>query len=282
METLRRVFPIIIIIMFQLIILAILNLSSYISTTGTFATGTLTNFMFPTNLISIILTITSVVIVSRTFENAEREIENQVRLENMEHLEELLRTMRRQRHDFNHHMQAIYGLLAVGDYEEGKKYIEELISEISVTNEVARIDNLGVRALIQAKSGQMEYHKIKFDIEVKTSLTKLQLKVSEINTILGNLLNNAMEAQINFFNEEPFIKLKIYRTKDSYIISVINNGPPIRAADIDKIFEPGYSTKKDNQGMGLYAVKKTVEKYEGHINVTSNHNTTMFEITLPA
>ncbi|WP_200800695.1 ATP-binding protein [Carboxydothermus pertinax] len=50
---------------------------------------------------------------------------------------------------------------------------------------------------------------------------------------------------------------------------------------IEKIFEPGFSTKGEGRGMGLYSVKKLVKKYNGNIQVKSDANWTIFTVRIP-
>ncbi len=282
MDTISRAFPIILIITFQLIILALLNLSSYISGHEVFVTGTLTSFMFPMNIILGILTIISVVLVRRVLETTEEEVRKQVQLENIENIENLITTMRVQRHNFNHELQTVYGLLAVEEYSEAKKYLEETMSEVAVTNNLIRLDDLGVSALLHVKGCQMESLGINFDVNIRTKIQNLPLKTHEINLILSNLLDNAMEAlKSKEFAQKSTITLDIAMGQNNYVLSVANDGPSIKVNVKEKLFLPGFTTKTKNRGMGLYIVKQIIEKYNGSVVVNSNSNWTMFVIQIP-
>lgn len=281
MDTINRAFPIILIIMFQLFILALLNLSSYISKTNAFETATLTNFMFPMNLLLGFLAIVSVLIIRRTIETVEQDVRNHVQLETMKHLEDLISTMRVERHNFNHELQTVYGLLAVEEYAEAKEYLAETMSEISFTNEFIRIDNPGIGALLHVKSGQMECFGIRFKMNIKTKMECSNIKTHDVNVILANLLDNAMEAIKEALPQNPLITLDVFKHDQKYIISVSNNGPSIKPNIVDKLFNPGFSYKKHNRGMGLYIVKQTIEKYGGKITVKTDPNYTVFEVQIP-
>lgn len=55
-----------------------------------------------------------------------REIELKAQLDTLRQLEELLYTMRIQRHDFTHELQVIYGLLEIQEFQEAREYIKKV------------------------------------------------------------------------------------------------------------------------------------------------------------
>ncbi|NLM09252.1 MAG: ATP-binding protein [Clostridiaceae bacterium] len=50
---------------------------------------------------------------------------------------------------------------------------------------------------------------------------------------------------------------------------------------IDRIFEPGFTTKKNGEGMGLAITKKIMQKYNGKIKVERDNNWTVFTVYVP-
>jgi len=279
MDIVKRAFPLIAILMFQLLILALLNLSFNIPA-EVFKSGTLVNFLLPVNIILILLTFFSVTVINSTFKNIEEEIENHIRIENLEHLKELLQIMRGQRHDFNHHLQTVYGFLSVNAFEEAKNYLEESLIEISVTNEIIRSDNPGLNALLYVKSGEMERHGIRFLVTIRTSLKILPLKTSELNAILGNLLDNAVQKLITTPAEHSIIELNAYLRGDFLILSVSDNGPLIDPLYKDKLFIPGFTTRQGGEGLGLFNIKQILDRYGGEIQIRSEDGITTFEVSI--
>ena len=161
-----------------------------------------------------------------------------------------MQTMRRQRHEFNHHLQTVYGFLCVEAYVEVKDYLQGILEEVAVTNAIISVDNPGVSALLHVKAAQMESHNVQFEVTNTASLKKIPVKTSELNELLGNLLDNALEAVTECSIKNPKVKLIISQRGEEYILSVINNGLPISQSAINKIFDPGFSTKKEHLGMG--------------------------------
>ena len=80
------------------------------------------------------------------------------------------------------------------------------------------------------------------------------------------------------------ITIRTYYEINKFVIKIQNNGPKIEENIINKIFEPGFSTKKDeekNHGFGLAIVKEIVEKYDGNISVSSSEKLTEFIMKFP-
>lgn len=279
MDIIKKSFPIIALIMFQLLLLALLNLSfNYAGNSP--STGTLANLLLPVNSIIILLAFISLAVVSHTFKHLEEEIENQIRLENQQHLSELLQTMRAQRHDFNHHLQTVYGFLSVNAIDEARSYLEESLTDVSLTNEIIRSDNPGLNALLYVKSGEMERHRIAFSVNIRTSIKPI-LKTSELNAVVGNLLDNAIQKLKVIPLDNPKIQFNAYRRDKSMILAVIDNGPGIDPLHLDKIFQPGFTTRDHGQGLGLYNVKQIADKYGGEVQVRSADGQTSFKVSLP-
>lgn len=106
----------------------------------------------------------------------------------------------------------------------------------------------------------------------------------ELTTILVNILINAKEAIIRNNIKTGVIKLKEYYLNNMIYFEVSDNGGGINHEIIDSIFEPYFSTKESQHGvgLGLYMCKIIIEMhFNGKIEV-KNHNTgATFKIALP-
>jgi len=107
---------------------------------------------------------------------------------------------------------------------------------------------------------------------------------NELSTILVNILINAKEAIIKNQTKLGVIKLKEYYIDNTIYFEVSDNGGGIKDEIIHKIFEPYFSTKEIQHGvgLGLYMCKTIIEMhFKGTIEV-KNHNTgASFIIKLP-
>lgn len=100
--------------------------------------------------------------------------------------------------------------------------------------------------------------------------------------LLNNLTANAIEA----IEDQGVISIAIKQQLDDIVITVCDNGKGISQGDTTIIFEPGYTTKYNMEGVaatgiGLSHVAELVNKLNGFITVESNNQNTMFKITVP-
>jgi signal transduction histidine kinase len=98
---------------------------------------------------------------------------------------------------------------------------------------------------------------------------------NEYKQVLLNLLSNAKDVLIERVTKTPKISIIIDKDK----VSVEDNAGGIDDKVLPRIFEPYFSTKEGNSGIGLYMSKMIVEKnMAGKLNVQTSHNTTTFSI----
>lgn len=198
-----------------------------------------------------------------------------------QNLEQLNSTLRMQRHDYLNHLQVVYGMLEIGEYEELKAYLEPIYQDMMKTGKALKTKKPGINALIAAKSGEAEHAGIDLYIEVKSDLQNLDVLDWELCKVLSNILDNAMTA-LQDRKEDRKIWLDITETKDSYLFEIANNGPMIEPYRQNEIFKQGVTTKSgEGHGMGLSIVKNVVERFQGTLKLTSGEEKTTFQISFP-
>ena len=92
----------------------------------------------------------------------------------------------------------------------------------------------------------------------------------QVRQVLWNLMRNAAEAMPRGGNIR--IRVAMEEAVDggrSTVLSVSDSGIGIRKEDLDRIFEPFFSSKPGGTGLGLATVARVVEDHRGHIEVTS-------------
>jgi len=209
------------------------------------------------------------------------QIETDSREDAFLNIEKLNRDLRAQRHDFLNHIQVLYSLMELEEYEETGTYLNHLYGDIIKVGTRIKTDSVSVNALLQAKANEAEKKKIHFDILLKSRLTNLPIGEWEFCRILGNLIDNGFEALSKSSQPNKVLTIQIYETIKSIEIRIRNNGPFIDEKIMNKIFEAGVSTKQDkaDHGMGLYIVKKLLED-EGHNIALEQEGDVCFHITL--
>jgi len=92
---------------------------------------------------------------------------------------------------------------------------------------------------------------------------------SALTGAIQNLLHNALQAMATAKIEHPAINIQVYSQKDAVYISVKDNGPGISSGNIEKIFEPFYTSNSQGTGLGLAVVKSVVEAHQGKVKYLS-------------
>lgn len=197
----------------------------------------------------------------------------------LEELEQLNRTLRSQRHDFLNQLQVIHGLMQLGDYDDADDYLRRVYGNIHSLGRVMRTAQPAVNALIAAKDADCARRGITMEMSISTQLEQLCLPGWELCRVLGNLIDNAMEA---LQGKSGTVRLSIHEDLTHYHFCVWNDGPPIDEKHRAHIFMPGYSTKTgDGRGMGLHITRQLVEKVGGAIKLESDSSGTGFTVSLP-
>ncbi len=122
--------------------------------------------------------------------------------------------------------------------------------------------------------------KVQFNLQLQADLEVEQ--IYPLLAILNNLVSNAIEA----IESEGFIRLKITRKSSILRISIHDNGHPIKERDRALIFEPGFTTKFNSEGVpstgiGLAYVKALVESFRGRVCFRERPLEKCFIVLLP-
>ena len=101
--------------------------------------------------------------------------------------------------------------------------------------------------------------------------------------VILNLIRNAGEAMDAVSNRERVLRVRsaIHNTNE-VLVSIEDSGPGIDPENINRIFEPFYTTKSDGMGMGLAICRSTIEAHQGRLWVSAGiQHGSVFRFTLP-
>ena len=193
--------------------------------------------------------------------------------------EDLNITLRAQRHDFLNHLQVVYSLIEIKEYKEANDYIERVYGSIASVGKVLRTANPAINALLQVKLGVCEKAGIQVKLDIRSAWKDLSIPGWEMCKVLGNLLDNAIDA----LQEVSDRRLTLTLTEDlkAFRFSVKNSGPMIPVKLQASIFQPGITTKAAGHGMGLFIVRRTVQEWGGDIRLISDAKETEFSGFIP-
>lgn len=168
------------------------------------------------------------------------------------------------KHDFDNIVTTIGGYIKTNDMEGLKVYYEQLEDDCQRVNNLYLlnpevVNNDGIYNLITKKYYEAESKGIKVNITFLLDLSTLKMKIYEFARILGILLDNAIEAASECDNK--VINLTFRNDfKNSVQLIIIENTYEDKDLNMDKIFEKGVSGKENHTGLGLWEVKKLVNK----------------------
>jgi signal transduction histidine kinase len=122
--------------------------------------------------------------------------------------------------------------------------------------------------VLQLLSSEMEKHSITLQADLPEDTTDVQVDYDQIEQVVINILLNAIDAVRS--TPDAGISVGIQTTPGNKIcLEVVDNGTGIAPEDMQHIFIPFYSTKKDGSGIGLSLARQIMTMHHGEITVRS-------------
>nr|WP_156185356.1 sensor histidine kinase [Bacillus sp. LK2] len=178
--------------------------------------------------------------------------------------------LRAQSHEFMNKMHVVLGLTHMKQYEELQKYVSSMVSEhqYEIGGVMKRIKSPVFAGFLLGKLSYAREKNIKLIIKEDSYLPEIydERIIHELITIVGNLIDNALDAVTNCEKKQVEVGIQY---GDTLIITVQDTGKGIQEDEMDALFIKGYSTKGDNRGYGLYLVKESIQRINGEIHIHS-------------
>ncbi len=187
---------------------------------------------------------------------------------------------KRFRHDIKNHLVCINEMLTQGKTEEGAEYLKSLLGEVqSLSQKYVSGDEM-LDSIISSKADIMKKFSIEFTLEGVLA-GGLNIEAVDICSIFANALDNAIEANSVSGLKEKYVKMTLKATNKLWLVRIIN--PVVVNIDTHKLFNNGFTTKKDKKhhGIGTNNIKRAVEKYGGAVDAKCKDNIFTLEILLP-
>lgn len=204
----------------------------------------------------------------------------QFRSQLMEHsygeIRDIYMDMRGWRHDYHNHMQVMKAKLSQGDMEGLGLYLDQLERELDRVDTLVKSGNLMTDAILNSKLTLARRYGIQVNCKVRLP-ERLSVEDVDLCVILGNLLDNAIEACQKIEEESRTMRLYMAVNKGQFYLSLQNSAPE----------EPGFdarnyiTSKRGNHGLGMKRVKAAVDKYHGYLNLANEPGIFAAEVTMP-
>ena len=180
------------------------------------------------------------------------------------------------RHDIKLHLATAADYNESGKVKESTDYLRGLLGDIGEKEIHSDTGNIAFDSIINFKLKTAAEDNIKIDVDVLVP-PALNIEVADVVTILGNLLDNALDAVAKV--EDKIIKLNIEVSKGNLFIKVDNTfDGEVKYAKGKDGAEKNIATRKsgDNHSYGLKNIRRSVEKYNGHVDI--NHDDKIFSV----
>lgn len=180
------------------------------------------------------------------------------------------------RHDMRHHLLALEGFLNTQDMEGLKTYIRQSAALFPVESPKVFCGSAAVNSLLCYYMEQAE--KDQTNVSAKVSLQEtLPIPDAELCMIIGNLLENAVEAGRRMKSRERFLDMKLLQTCSSILTIQVCNS---YEGEIRQMKDGSFlsSKREDQKGIGLSSVLSIVEKYNGITRI--EHQNQIFKISV--
>lgn len=191
-------------------------------------------------------------------------------------VDNIYRQMRGWRHDYHNHIQTMLALM--DRPEELRQYLWMLNDDLTTVDTVLKTGNVMVDAILNSKLSLINKETIAVNAK---AAVPAELNVSEIDlcVIIGNLLDNAMEACLRQSEtEDRFIRVYIGIVKKQLYICVTNSV----GGEVKKAGKTYLSAKNsDSHGFGLLRIDRLAEKNGGYVNRQSEPGAFATEVMLP-
>lgn len=191
-------------------------------------------------------------------------------------------SLRAQNHEFMNKLHTISGLIQLEEYDEALQFISNVAKNRNNISSILtkKIKDPSLSAILFSKYNKAEENRIKFNIDESSKISKLPkfMDSEDMVSIVGNLIENSLDAVDNDGSGEVYIKIIQY--SELIEIKISDNGPGIKDEYMDKIYEQGFTTKEGQRGHGMYIVKQIIDRANGKIELKVN-NGVNWNIVIP-
>lgn len=202
--------------------------------------------------------------------------------------------LRIMRHEQLNWTATLAGMLQMRHYDEALEYIQAqsagaqaVLDFVSQRFRSPALCGLLLGKYVSAREKGIDLH---FDPACEINTLPALLSENELMSIVGNLLDNAVEATLKVAAPHAAVELYLTQTGDQLIIEVADRGAGIDAEIRPQLFEQGVSSKPVSHsertgslhGIGLYVVASYVRQAQGMIEISDNQPSgTVFSVFIP-
>lgn len=196
----------------------------------------------------------------------------------------LVQALQDQAHEHSNRLQAIRGLIAIGEPGEALDFIAEVSkATASLRSEISsRVAHPTLAGLLVALTGVAAQQGIRIEVDPRSRLQRLpaNLTDSQLVTVVGNLLDNAIAAVAEEPPRRRLVRVTVLERPDQLTIEVRDWGSGL-TMPIDEALAWGATSKADHLGAGLALVNRIVSSAMGALEASRHSGGTTFTVRVP-
>lgn len=174
-------------------------------------------------------------------------------------------------HDMKNHITSLQSLIEINDNESALKYLKDIYNCCNYQDEYSKSGNSEIDSILNYKISKAS----KFGINVNTVLNipqKLSIQPFDLSVILGNLMDNSIEANLKL-DKNRIINVFVEYERNVLYINISNpyNGKLLYK---NNELKTTHDDDTENHGIGLSSVRKSIGKYNGALDI--HHTDKMF------
>jgi len=186
-------------------------------------------------------------------------------------------TLRSQTHEYSNKLHTIAGLIQIGATDEAMALIGSEVSDHQALLHLLldAVPDPVLAGCLLGKYNRAREMGLYLEIDPDSQMADIpeQLPRDQLVSVLGNLIDNALEATRSHTGEGGRVQLSMTDLGQELIFEVEDQGPGIPEEAQQKIFEKGFSSKEgDEHGIGLHLVRLFLNRWGGSVTVENLHN----------
>src|SRR5213080_4276506 len=199
-------------------------------------------------------------------------------------VDSLTDALRAQAHEFANRLHTIAGLVQLGRAEEAMKLIAQTsgLHQELTESLLDRVGDPVLGALLLAKAAIASERGIELRVSDNTVMTRSALDSEDLITLLGNLIDNALDAAAT--SDGRWVSVSVTEQDDELVVKVHDSGSGIPDGVDGQIFQEGFSTKagpnRKRRGFGLALVRQVARRNGGDVTVVNNGGA-LFMVRIP-
>ncbi len=180
---------------------------------------------------------------------------------------QLNEALRARTHEFRNQLQVIAGLLNLGAYERLQAYVADLAATQAemLGSLLTRLPDVTLVGLLLGKASRAAELGVQFHVSPRCRLSGPVVNSHALVTVLGNLLENALEEAAAQPPHRRMVDLLVIERRGHVLMRVQDRGRGVPPGQAEQIFTPTYTTKAGNRGMGLHLARRAAEACGGAV-----------------